>query len=51
VVLGDDPEHPAHKQEARRTTMIGFEFSQSLKNSVAMFQAAVRQPAMIDPIN
>jgi hypothetical protein len=32
-------------------TMIDFEFPRGLKNSVAMFQATVRQPAMIDPID
>jgi hypothetical protein len=51
VVHDDDLEHPAHEQEARRTTTIGFEFPQSLKNSATTFQAAVRQPAMTDPIN
>jgi hypothetical protein len=47
----DDLEHPAHEQESRRTTTIDCEFPQSLKNSAAMFQAVVRQPAMIDPID
>jgi hypothetical protein len=47
----DDLEHPAHEQEARHTTTIGFEFPWSLKNSAITFQAAVRQPAMIDPID
>jgi hypothetical protein len=43
VVHDDDLEHPAHEQEARRTTTIDFEFPRGLKNSVTMFQAAVRQ--------
>jgi hypothetical protein len=47
----DDLEHPAHEQEARRTTMIGFEFPRRLKNSATTFQAAVRQPVTIDPID
>jgi hypothetical protein len=51
VVHDDDLEHPAHEQEARRTTMIGFEFPRSLKNSATTFQMAVRQPAMTDPID
>jgi hypothetical protein len=42
VVHDDDLEHPTHEQEARRTTAIGFEFPQSLKNSVTTFQVAVR---------
>jgi hypothetical protein len=51
VVYVDDLEHPAHKQEARRMTTIGFEFPQSLKNSVTTFQAAVRQPTTTNPID
>jgi hypothetical protein len=51
VVHDDDLEHPTHEQEARRTTTIGFEFPQSLKNSATTFQAAVRQSAMADPID
>jgi hypothetical protein len=47
----DDLEHPAHEQEAQRTTTIGFEFPRCLKNSVTTFQAAVRQPVMTDPID
>jgi hypothetical protein len=51
VVHDDDLEHPAHEQEARCTTTIGFEFPQSLKNSATTFQAAVRQLTTIDPID
>jgi hypothetical protein len=51
VVHDDDLEHPAYKQEARRTTTIGFEFPQSLKNPATTFQAVVRQPATTDPID
>jgi hypothetical protein len=51
VVHDDDLEHPAHEQEERRTTAIGFEFPQSLKNSATTFQATVRQPAMTDLID
>jgi hypothetical protein len=51
VAHDNDLEHPAHKQEAQRTTTIGFEFPQSLKNSVTTFQAAVRQPATTDSID
>jgi hypothetical protein len=51
AVHDDDLEHPAHEQEARSTTTIGFEFPRSLKNSVTMFQAVVRQPATTDPID
>jgi hypothetical protein len=47
----DDLEHPAHEQEVRRTTAISLEFPRSLKNSATTFQAAVRQPAMTDPID
>jgi hypothetical protein len=47
----DDLEHLAHEQEARRPTKIGFEFPQSLKNSVTTFQAAVKQSATTDPID
>jgi hypothetical protein len=51
VVHDDDLEHPAHEQEARRMTTIGFEFPRSLKNSATTFQAAVRKPAMTDSID
>jgi hypothetical protein len=51
VAHDDDLEHMAHEQKARRTTMIGFEFPRSLKNSATTFQAAARQPTMIDPID
>jgi hypothetical protein len=51
VVHEDDLEHPAHEQEARRTTTIGFEFPQSLKNSATTFQATVKQPTTTDPID
>jgi hypothetical protein len=44
-------EHPAHEQEAWHMMTIGFEFPWSLKNLATTFQAAVRQPAMIDPID
>jgi hypothetical protein len=47
----DDLEHSAHEQEARHTTMIGFEFPRSLKKSATTFQVAVRQPATTDPID
>jgi hypothetical protein len=50
-VYDDDLEHPAHEQEARSTMTIDFEFSQSLKNSATMFQAAVKQPVMKNLIN
>jgi hypothetical protein len=51
VAHDDDLEHPAHEKEMRRTTMISFEFPRSLKNSATTFQAAVRQPAMTDPVD
>jgi hypothetical protein len=51
VVHDDDFEHPAHEQEARHTTTIGFEFPRSLKNSTTTFQAVVRQLATTDPID
>jgi hypothetical protein len=51
VVHDDDLEHPANEQEARRTTMIDFEFPRSFKNLATTFQAAVRQPATTDPID
>jgi hypothetical protein len=51
VVHDDALENPTHGQEVRRTTTIGFKFPQSLKNSVTMFQAAVRQPGMTDLID
>jgi hypothetical protein len=47
----DDLEHPTQEQEERRTTTIGFEFPQGLKNSATTFQAVVRQPATTDPID
>jgi hypothetical protein len=47
----DDLQHPAQEQEERRTMTIRFEFTRGLKNSATMFQAAVRQPAMTDPID
>jgi hypothetical protein len=50
-VHDNDFEHPAHEQEVRRTTTIGFEFPRSLKNSATTFQATVKQPATIDPID
>jgi hypothetical protein len=37
AVHDNDLEHPAHEQEARRTTSINFEFPQSLKNSATTF--------------
>jgi hypothetical protein len=51
VVHDDDLEDPTHEQEARCTTMIGFEFSRSLKNSATTFQAVVTQLATTDPID
>jgi hypothetical protein len=51
VVHDDDLEHPAHEQEARRTTTIGFDFPRSHKNSATTFQAAVMQLATTDPID
>jgi hypothetical protein len=50
-VHDDDLEHPAHEQEARLTTTIGFEFPRGLKNSATTFQVAIRQPATINPID
>jgi hypothetical protein len=47
----DDLEHPAQEQEERHTMTIGFEFHRGLKNSATMFQAVVRQPAMINLID
>jgi hypothetical protein len=47
----DDLERPAQEQEERRTTTINFEFHRSLKNSATMFQAVVRQQAMINSTN
>jgi hypothetical protein len=47
----DDLEHLAQEQKEWRTTMIDFELHQGLKNSVTTFQAAVRQPAMTNPID
>jgi hypothetical protein len=37
VAHDNDLEHPAHEQEARCTTTIGFEFPRSLKNSATTF--------------
>jgi hypothetical protein len=51
VVHDDDLEHPAHEQEARRTTTIGSEFPRSLKNSATTFLAVVSQPALTDMID
>jgi hypothetical protein len=51
VVHDNDLEHMTHEQKARRTTTIGFEFPQSLKNSATTFQAAIRQPGTTDPID
>jgi hypothetical protein len=51
VVEDDDLEHPTQEQEERRTTTIGFEFPQGLESSTITFQAAVRQPAMTNPID
>jgi hypothetical protein len=50
-VHDDDLEHPAHEQEARLMTTIGFEFPQSLKNSATTFQAVVKQPTTTYPID
>jgi hypothetical protein len=50
-VHDDDLEHLTHEQEARCTTMIGFEFLRSLKNSATTFRATVRQPATTDSID
>jgi hypothetical protein len=47
----DDLERLAQEQEERRMRTIDFEFNRCLKNSVTMFQAVVRQPAMTNPIN
>jgi hypothetical protein len=47
----DDLEHLAQEQEERCMTMIGFEFHRGLKNSVTTFQAVVKQPATINPID
>jgi hypothetical protein len=46
----DNLEHPAHEQEAQHTTMIGFEFPRSLKNSATTFQAAGNQLRQIRSI-
>jgi hypothetical protein len=43
VVHDDNLEHPAHKQEARRTTTIDFKFPRSPKNSATTFQSAIRK--------
>jgi hypothetical protein len=47
----DDLERPTQEQEERRTTTIDFKFHPGLKNSVTTFQAVVRQPAVITPID
>jgi hypothetical protein len=46
-----DLEHMAQEQKERRTMMIGFEFHRFLENSMAMFQAPIRQPATTNPID
>jgi hypothetical protein len=46
----DNLEHPTQELEERRTMTIGFDFPRGLKNSAAMFQVAVRQPATTNPI-
>jgi hypothetical protein len=51
TVEDDDLERPTQEHENRRTTTIGFEFHRCLKNSRTMFQAAVRKPAMTNPID
>jgi hypothetical protein len=45
----NDLEHPAQEQEEWCTTTIDFEFHRGLK--VTTFQATVRQPATINPID
>jgi hypothetical protein len=50
-VEDDDLERLTQEQEERRTMMIGFEFYRCLKNSVATFQAAIRQPATTNLID
>jgi hypothetical protein len=47
----NDHEHPAQEQEGQCTMTIGFDFHYGLKNSTTTFQAAVRQPAMTNPID
>jgi hypothetical protein len=47
----DDLEHPTQEQEEWRTMTIDFEFHRGLKNSSTTFHAAVRQPAMTNPID
>jgi hypothetical protein len=47
----DDLEHPAQQEEERCMITIGFEFPRRLKNLATMFQAAVRQSAMTNPID
>jgi hypothetical protein len=51
--MGEDDNlgHSTQEQEKRRTMTIGFEFHRGLKNSATTFQAAVRQPATINPID
>jgi hypothetical protein len=50
-VEDDDLERLTQEQEERRMMMISFEFYRCLKNSVATFQAAIRQPATTNPID
>jgi hypothetical protein len=47
----DDLESPAQEHEEQRTMTIDFEFHRALKNSTTTFQAVVRQPVMINPID
>jgi hypothetical protein len=51
TTVEDDLERPTQEQEERRTTTIGFEFPEGLKNSTTTFQVAVRQPATTNPID
>jgi hypothetical protein len=51
VVHDNELEHPTQEQEEQRTTTIGFEFPQALKNSTTTFQALVRQPTTTDLID
>jgi hypothetical protein len=47
----DDLECPDQEQEEWHMTTIDFKFRRGLKNSATTFQAVIRQPAMINPIN
>jgi hypothetical protein len=47
----DDLEHQTQEQEEQYTTVIGFKFPRSLKNSATMFQATVRQSATTNLID